>query len=429
MNLKNRILVFLFLTAFLHVDFSNGTPDFPPILDADDINYFSEHHDIEGLHWALSNVFRRSQRNPKKHEVAYDNLPDIIVSRGGGSVYTTAYKLKMDLEQAEYLANSQTTTIEKKKLFRESVIPIYRQVLSNIPPLQSLERTNGLYAFKKEDYEAGIEDVYNKALHHTDFDVLRNSNGEIIPVISDSFDSDQIEQQYFGEISNNDEQKYDKDKLSVPGIVVVDDILSNEALQKIRQLLLESNVFYQTKMPKKFGTYAGAYIDDGLHDKILLQLAFELNKALPRVMKNHSLKYLWAYKYDSDDSNGGINIHADQAAVNVNIWITPEDANLDKSSGGLVVFTAKPPPDWDFAAYNTDTERVIDEILAPSGFQNVTVPHRENRAVIFDSALFHHTDVYKFKKGYENKRINLTILYGNMQLGDRSVIKEVGNEL
>ena len=334
----------------------------------------------------------------------------------------------------EYLVakgSGQTISIEKKQMFRETVIPTYKNVLSNIPPLESLERTAGLYAFKKEDYESGIEHVYNKALHHTDFDVLKNSKGEVLSVLSDSFDSDRIEQQYFGERKNGEQHDDNgtEDKISVPGIVVVDNILSHEALQRIRQLLLESNVFYQTKMPKKFGTYAGAYIDDGLHDKILLQLAFELNKALPRMMKNHSLKYMWAYKYDSDDSNGGINIHADQAAVNVNIWITPEDANLDKNSGGLVVFTAKPPPDWDFAAYNTDTERVIEEILAPSGFQNVTIPHRENRAVIFDSALFHHTDVYKFKQGYENKRINLTILYGNMQLGDTSVIKEVGDEL
>jgi hypothetical protein len=65
--------------------------------------------------------------------------------------------------------------------------------------------------------------------------------------------------------------------------------------------------------------------------------------------------------------------------------------------------------------HNTNTERVVDELLRPTNFANVTVPHRQNRAVLFDSALFHHTDVFKFKKGYENRRINLTILYGNMQ--------------
>lgn len=100
-------------------------------------------------------------------------------------------------------------------------------------------------------------------------------------------------------------------------------------------------------MPHKFGGYVGAYIDDGLYQKILLTLAFELHRALPKIMKDHPLKYLWAYKYDSDYT--GISTHADQAAVNVNLWITPDDANLDPNSGGLVIFTAKPPSDWDFA--------------------------------------------------------------------------------
>jgi len=37
---------------------------------------------------------------------------------------------------------------------------------------------------------------------------------------------------------------------------------------------------------------------------------------------------------------------------------------------------------------------------------------RANRAVIFDSDLFHETDMTDFEKGYENRRINITLLYG-----------------
>ena len=175
----------------------------------------------------------------------------------------------------------------------------------------------------------------------------------------------------------------------------------------------ESTVWYETKLPKKFGGYTGAYIDDGLYQRILLVLTTELRKMLPKILDEHPLKYLWAYKYDSDFE--GINLHADEAAVNVNIWLTNEDANLDKDSGGLVVFTVKPPSDWELFDYNRDTSIVYETLLKPSNFANVTVPYRENRAVMFDSALFHQTDKFKFKKGYTNRRINLTILYGNMQ--------------
>lgn len=144
-------------------------------------------------------------------------------------------------------------------------------------------------------------------------------------------------------------------------------------------------------------------------------------------MEGHFLRYLWAYKYDSTLT--GINTHADQAAVNVNIWLTPDEANLDPDSGGLVVFTVKPPMDWDFEKYNTATDFVHETLLRPSGYANRTIPHRQNRAVIFDSALFHHTDSFTFKPGYENRRINLTLLYGKMRMARSGVASTTNDEL
>jgi len=40
------------------------------------------------------------------------------------------------------------------------------------------------------------------------------------------------------------------------------------------------------------------------------------------------------------------------------------------------------------------------------------VPYRENRAVLFESRLFHRSGVTDFATGYENHRINLTLLFG-----------------
>jgi hypothetical protein len=44
------------------------------------------------------------------------------------------------------------------------------------------------------------------------------------------------------------------------------------------------------------------------------------------------------------------------------------------------------------------------------------VPHRANRAVIFKSALFHKTDDCRFRAGYLDRRINVSLLFG--RLGD-----------
>jgi hypothetical protein len=38
------------------------------------------------------------------------------------------------------------------------------------------------------------------------------------------------------------------------------------------------------------GGYAGAYLDDGLHQRLLLALAFDLHKALPEIMTGHDLR-------------------------------------------------------------------------------------------------------------------------------------------
>lgn len=91
------------------------------------------------------------------------------------------------------------------------------------------------------------------------------------------------------------------------------------------------------------------------------------------------------------------------------------------------MYTAKPPEDMSFDAYNTNTEVVVDRLLRPTNFANVTVKHKPNRAVIFDSALFHQSDTYKFHRGYTKGRINLTLLYGHMRKGgngDSSSAKE-----
>mmetsp|Transcript_31114 Transcript_31114/g.66082 ORF Transcript_31114/g.66082 Transcript_31114/m.66082 type:complete len:478 (+) Transcript_31114:45-1478(+) len=394
---------------------------FPPIADSDDISYFFSTYDLDGLHWALSNIFALSPRNPQNNNVNKSirrELSPKLVSRGGGDNYTTEYKLLHDLEQARYLARVlKESKPSVADYFQSTVIPIYEEVLKNIPPLEDLSRTKGLYAFTKADYESGIGNVYNKALYIETADEINptwhTQNGGSL--LNNQLDFEGIQNNWFGHGQNSPTTS----TTSIPGALVVDNLLSTSALQTIRQLLLRNTHWYQTKTPLEFGKYVGSYVDDGLHDPLFLQLAKQLHESMPRIMKGHELKYMWAYKYDSEWESG-IRLHADQAAVNVNLWVSLDGADLEVEGfgGGLVVFTAKPPANWDFESYNTNTEFVIDHLLRPTNFANLTIAHKPNRAVIFDSALFHETDRYRFKKGYENGRINLTLLFGEMKMGD-----------
>jgi hypothetical protein len=62
--------------------------------------------------------------------------------------------------------------------------------------------------------------------------------------------------------------------------------------------------------------------------------------------------------------------------------------------------------------YNRGGDR-IRELLASLGAKPRHIPYRHNRAVIFDSDLFHATPALRFRSGYENRRVNVTFLYGD----------------
>jgi tetratricopeptide (TPR) repeat protein len=193
-----------------------------------------------------------------------------------------------------------------------------------------------------------------------------------------------------------------------PQIIVVDDLLTQDALTALRRFCEASTIWQKTYD----AGYLGTTPETGFACPLLAQIAEEFPRALPEVFGAHPLKYLWAFKYDS--TLAGINIHADFAAVNVNFWITPDEANLDPESGGLVVWDKAAPLDWDFDKYNTD-ESAIRRFLTEAGAKPVTIPYRANRAVIFDSDLFHETDRLSFKEGYQNRRLNVTLLYGERE--------------
>jgi len=193
-----------------------------------------------------------------------------------------------------------------------------------------------------------------------------------------------------------------------PQIVVIDDLLTPEALEKLRRFCLDSTVWRQVYD----GGYLGAFPEHGFAPPLLAQIAEELRTVYPAIIEDYPLLHFWAFKYDS--SLNGIKKHADFAAVNVNFWITPDEANLDPDHGGLVVWDAAAPLDWNFAKYNA-AEDDITAFLKAQDSKPVTIPYRANRAVIFDSDLFHETDVIAFKPGYENRRINVTLLFGRRQ--------------
>ena len=153
---------------------------------------------------------------------------------------------------------------------------------------------------------------------------------------------------------------------------------------------------------------------DGFNCPLLVQIAEELRAALPRVIRlDLPARQIWGYKYANRAPQE--TPHADFAVVNVNFWITPHEANLDPSTGGLLLYDVAAPAHWDFKTYNSNAGREIRELLAERRAVPTHIPYRYNRAVVFDSDLIHGTPAIHFRGGYENRRMNVTVLYGSRE--------------
>jgi hypothetical protein len=84
------------------------------------------------------------------------------------------------------------------------------------------------------------------------------------------------------------------------------------------------------------------------------------------------------------------------------------------------IWDVEAPAEWgpeDFNTADPATKERIDAYLQSSGARELVVPHRQNRVVIFNSDLFHRTDDIRFRDGFENRRINVTMLYGRREQG------------
>lgn len=323
---------------------------------------------------------------------------------GAGFASTTMYKLRHDAEQFEYLA----ATGWRSEWLRTIVIPSYREVLKRVEARvvaakgayaaarghgSQTKLLNGYYEFAPLDLLL-VGATYNRALV---FAGPHTTLGARLPgaALAGATDWAAADARFAAGRGAN--------------VVVVDSALSAASLAALRDYCLGATVFYETK-PHNAGGHVGAYAVDGFAAPLLLQIAEELRAALPRALGDRQLLNFWAYKYQHAEP--GIGVHRDQASVNVNLWITPESANLDASRGGMLIY---------------DDDGVLDmavgespaALLSPDGrrrldaFPKVQVAYKQNRLALFDSSLPHASDVGAWKPGYTNRRISVSFLFGD----------------
>ena len=298
--------------------------------------------------------------------------------------------------------------------------------LSQVPPsidlLKQTKDKNILETFIKHEYEqlchidSDVDGIRNMKISQSFFNKIKNlyEKGSI------NYSDDELqtisamhkilynkpiklEENFLN--SNLDIRQIENDyNNSNPEIVVIDNFLSEKFLKEINIFFRCANIF---KRPYPRG-YIGSFLNTGMSNMAILKFSRELKYTFENIFSKYQLSQAWAFKYDSDQK--GINIHADAAKVNVNFWITKDESNLDTNSGGMIIWKKKPNMNASFDDFNSShkSHKRLDEV---KNIDSIKIPYRSNRAVIFNSMLYHATDEINFKKSYINRRVNVTLLY------------------
>lgn len=223
-------------------------------------------------------------------------------------------------------------------------------------------------------------------------------------------------------------QMYEKKFIKSGGIVIIDDLLTKQTLYNIRKFLNEAFIYHDPRMG-----YIGAYGQSGvLMDPSIVMLVSALGHLFPNVLCGLPLVQIWAYKYDqsynkfhqTNVTHSGIALHADDAQVNMNIWLTKSRTdNMKETTGGLLIYPNLKSSNNDlFSKFNQSppTEIVQKTFMGCSSSSSscknkvIQVLHRSNRMVLFDSSMYHQSDggMNTFGTKYDESRINLTLLFG-----------------
>jgi tetratricopeptide (TPR) repeat protein len=288
------------------------------------------------------------------------------------SLATTArHKLLHDAEQFQYLASRSR---EGRRF--DMMARAYAAVAGEIP--------DGFVTLSEDHLERLGED-YNTAIH------VRGAPQLACRALAERPDRDALVREFQGRSA---------------GAVYFDALLTPAALGALKRYLLESTIWHDFN---HIGGFVASYLEDGLACPLLLQIADEIRRAFPELLRDHALTQAWAFK--ALEGEAAVDAHSDDATISINFWLAPTEANLTPGRGGMVVCRVPPPAGWELTGYDSDRERVVT-FLEQNRDDCLAVPYRENRAVLFRSRLFHASDAPKFTSGYENHRINVTMLFG-----------------
>ncbi len=186
--------------------------------------------------------------------------------------------------------------------------------------------------------------------------------------------------------------------------VIIDNFIAEQNAMRLQQELLQ-NQMWRIKNP----------VSKHLHNSMPITpssstIVPELEKAIKNVFsESYVLAEYWALLY-SKNTDG--NIHADFGDLTITYWLTPDQYNLDESTGGLILYDVKRPPDMPFSDYLASGEQSRAYVAEHSRVDPIVIPYRFNRAILFNPAIFHKSNKPNFDLSHPSRmRMNMTFSF------------------
>jgi tetratricopeptide (TPR) repeat protein len=294
----------------------------------------------------------------------------------GAFNHINAYKIEHDIAQLEHLMGKGILDSSYRKLIDE-----YRALTSSVRDDGQIINLSDLKNLPSNRFL----DCYNRLLNFYDAPIIDGG------VINPDLDCKAIEKAYHQH---------------QPGFACVDNFLTKQAITELRRFCLESTVWYDMSAIGDLG----ANLEDGFCCPLLLQIANEIRERFPSIYGEHYFSTCWSYRYYAKKSGDGL--HGDSGRVSVNIWITPDEANRNPDGGGLLFWNKKVPMLKVKDNPKEMTDQIMRDIIAEPDAEYFSVPYGCNRAALFNSNIIHKTDEIDFIDGYENRRLNITFVFG-----------------
>jgi len=185
---------------------------------------------------------------------------------------------------------------------------------------------------------------------------------------------------------------------------VIDNVLPSDVCASVREQIVGNWGWqYMNWQAKEL------YIRD-FELREITEVAHAIKESLPDLLHDMELVQYIAFWHQR---NAGLYAHSDTGAVTLNLWLTPDEYNLDPTTGGLILYDVKRRDDMLIHEFNA-APYSTDYLAANTKGQSVTIPYRFNRATLFDAKTLHASDQIHFvNDGPNTARINFSLLFDN----------------